>query len=114
MLRNNNGGSRAPETKASEIRFACIVARDSSATELLHGCPVMSASGELIGRVKSILIDAKTRQLRYVMLSTRRGRATVANPWHALYFDSALARLVFYTFTRNTERHKSWMNRRSM
>src|SRR3569623_1057545 len=99
MLRTHNGGTRAPETKARERRFACIVARDSSATELLHGCPVMTASGELIGKVKSILIDAKTRQLRYVMLSSRRGRATKAVPWHAQNFDSALAQLEFYTCT---------------
>lgn len=98
MLRTNNGGSRASKSNTGEKRFSCIVARDSTATELLHGCPVMTATGELIGKVQSILIDMKTRQLRYVMLSTRRGRATVAIPWHTLYFDSALARLVFYTY----------------
>jgi hypothetical protein len=99
MLRTYNGGSRSPHSSPGEKRFACIVARESSATELLHGCPVMTAAGETIGRVKSILVDAKTRQLRYVLLSTRRGRASVAIPWHALYFDSALARLVFYTYS---------------
>lgn len=99
MLHTFDGGARSPQPKAGEKRFSCIVARESSATELLHGCPVMTAAGEPLGRVKSILIDAKTRQLRYVLLSTRRGRASVAIPWHALYFDSALARLVFYTYS---------------
>jgi PRC-barrel domain len=99
MLRTFNGGTGSPQIKPGEKRFSCIIARDSSTTELLHGCPVMTAAGETIGRVKSILIDAKTRQLRYVLLATRRGRASVAIPWHALYFDSALARLVFYTYS---------------
>lgn len=58
----------------------------------------MTASGEIIGKVESILVDVKTRQLRYVMLSPRLASASVAIPWHALYFDSALARLVFYTY----------------
>jgi hypothetical protein len=98
MLKTFNGGSRSRPPKAGEKRFACIVARDSTSTELLHGCPVVSASGETLGKVKSILIDARTRQLRYVLLAHRVGDASVAIPWHALYFDSALARLVFYTF----------------
>lgn len=99
MLRTFNGGSRARPSGAGDKRFACIFARDSTATELLHGCPIVTASGENLGRVKSILIDARTRQLRYVVMSRHGGSAIVAIPWHALYFDSALARLVFYTFT---------------
>jgi hypothetical protein len=99
MLRTYNGGSRAGSSKQRVKRFSCIFARDSVATELLHGCPVVTAGGDTIGNVSSILIDAKTRQLRYVMLTPRRGSASVAIPWHALYFDSALARLVFYTYS---------------
>jgi hypothetical protein len=98
MLRTFNGGSRAKSPRTGNRRFSCIFARDSIATELLHGCPVVTAAGDTIGNVKSILIDARTRQLRYVMLAPRRGSASVAIPWHALYFDSALARLVFYTY----------------
>lgn len=98
MLKTFNGGSRSRPPKAGERRFSCIVARDSTSTELLHGCPVVSASGEVLGKVKAILIDARTRQLRYVILAHRAGDASVAIPWHALYFDSALARLVFYTY----------------
>jgi hypothetical protein len=32
-----------------------------------------------------------------VMLRSRPGNATVAIPWHALYFDSSLSRLVYFT-----------------
>lgn len=67
------------------------------ATEMLHGCPVVTGAGDMIGHVRSILIDAKTRQIRYVLLSSSASNASVAVPWHALYFDSALMRLVFYT-----------------
>jgi hypothetical protein len=98
MLRTFNGGSRPKSSKGGTKRFSCVLARDSIATELLHGCPVVTAGGDAIGKVRTILIDAKTRQLRYVMLAPRAGSASVAIPWHALYFDSALARLVFYTY----------------
>lgn len=98
MLKTYNGSSRTRPSRTGSKRFACIVARDSSATELLHGCPIVTAGGEHLGKVKSILIDARTRQLRYVLMTRFPGSATVAIPWHALYFDSALARLVFYTF----------------
>jgi hypothetical protein len=53
----------------------------------------------MIGKVKSILHAVKTRQLRYVMLSLAGGTTAVAIPWEAVYFDSALARLVFYTYS---------------
>jgi hypothetical protein len=99
MLKTFNGGARARPAGVRDKRFACIFARDSTATELLHGCQVVTAGGENLGKVKSILIDARTRQLRYVVMSRGTGSSTVAIPWHALYFDSALARLVFYTFT---------------
>jgi hypothetical protein len=99
MLRTFNGGLRTSLPKAGINRFSCIFAKDSIATELLHGCPVVTASGEIMGPVKSILIDARTRQLRYVVLAPCAGSASVAIPWHALYFDSAQARLVFYTYT---------------
>lgn len=98
MLKTFNGGSRTQPPSAGSKRFSCIVARDAAATELLHGCQVVSAGGDALGQVKSILIDARSRQLRYVVMARESGSATVAIPWHALYFDSALARLVFYTY----------------
>ena len=99
MLKTFDGSHRARQPGAGDHRFACIFARDSTATALLHGCQVVTAGGERLGQVKSILIDARTRQLRYVVMAGQKGAATVAIPWHALYFDSALARLVFYTFS---------------
>src|SRR3569623_7300 len=45
---NHYGGTRAPETNARDRLIAGIVALESSSTELLHGCPGMTASGELI------------------------------------------------------------------
>ena len=93
-----DSGSQVSSIKHKSRRFACIFARDSVATELLHGCPVVTGAGERIGNVRSILIDAKTRQIRYVMLSTSTSSNSIAVPWHALYFDSALVRLVFYTY----------------
>lgn len=96
MLKSHDGSRSSAATPASR-RFACILARDSTATQLLHGCQVVNASGEVLGCVTSILVDASSRQLRYVLASRRSGSATVAIPWHALYFDSSSARLVFYT-----------------
>lgn len=91
-------------------RFCRIFACDSIATELLQGCPVVTAEGNRIGSVEALLIDRKTRQLRYVILEDKAKRlnsrasaesrsAAVAIPWQALYFDSAMARLVFYTYS---------------
>lgn len=99
MSRNYHSGPHAGPVRPDARRFSCIVARDSTATELLHGCPVVTAAGERLGKVKSILIDAKTRQLRYITLTPRHGSAAVVIPWHALYFDSSLVRLVFYTYS---------------
>jgi hypothetical protein len=98
MLTTFDGGSRFCRGGA-ERRFSCIFARDSRATELLHGCPVVSAAGDKLGSVQSILIDTRTRQIRYVMVAARPEDASVAVPWHALYFDAALGRLVFYTYS---------------
>ena len=94
-----DSGSHSSRKKYGGRRFSCIIARDSVATELLHGCPVVTGGGDLIGKGRSILIDAKTRQIRYVILSCSATQTSLAVPWHALYFDSALVRLVFYTFS---------------
>lgn len=64
---------------------------------MLHGCPVVTPEGDRIGYVDHLIVDAATRQLRYVMLAHKWQGAMVAIPWHALYFDAAHARLVFYT-----------------
>jgi hypothetical protein len=69
------------------------------ATELFNGCPVVTGAGAEIGEVDALLVDRKTHRLRYVVV-LRRGSsaASVMVPWQSLYFDSALGRLVFYTY----------------
>ena len=52
-----------------------------------------------MGRVRSVLVDARSRQLRFVTVTPNNSKATVTIPWQALYFDSDLVRLVFYTFS---------------
>lgn len=93
------GGSRtrASRFKAGPPRFARLSADDSSTADLLFGCPVVTAHGEKIGTVDHLMVDILTHQLRYVVLARRRGEAIVSIPWHALYFDAAQGRLVFYT-----------------
>ncbi|HYD80444.1 MAG TPA: PRC-barrel domain-containing protein [Paucimonas sp.] len=95
--------NRSVPSKAGGTRFYRIFACDSIATELLQGCPVVTAEGRRIGTVDALLIDRKTRQLRYVILEEKTNRAprtaAIAIPWQALYFDSAMARLVFYTYS---------------
>lgn len=97
MLRTYEGGS-GPE-KASRKRFACMTAGQSSATELLRSCPVVTATGQAMGRVRSVLVDVRSRQLRFVVVAPQGGKAPVVIPWQALYFDSSLVRLVYYTFS---------------
>jgi hypothetical protein len=88
---------RRPATGGS--RFRRVSVRDSASAEMLEGCPVVTASGQLIGEVRQLIIDARTLQLRYVLVAGRRKRcAEIAIPWKTLYFDSAMARLVFYTW----------------
>ncbi len=70
----------------------------SSATALLRSCPVVTASGQAVGRVRSVLVDSRSRQLRYVIATSESSKASIIIPWQALYFDSALVRLVYYTF----------------
>jgi hypothetical protein len=97
-LKTIDGGAAATNRPGGK-RFTCLLAGQSSATELLRSCPVVTASGQSLGRVRSVLVDTRTRQLRYVMLAPHQGKSPVAIPWHALYFDSALVRLVYYTFS---------------
>ena len=97
LLRIVNGDAPTRLPRSRSPRFSSLFARDASATEMLQGCPVVTATGDWVGAVRSILIDARSRQLRYVMLLSRPGNAMVAIPWHALYFDSSLSRLVYFT-----------------
>jgi hypothetical protein len=52
-----------------------------------------------MGRVRSVLVDMRSRQLRFVIVTPQGGKAPVVIPWQALYFDSSLVRLVYYTFS---------------
>jgi len=94
-------GSRRPpdQPRPGPVRFLCLRAHESSTADLLHSCPVVTSAGQQIGIVDYLMVDALTSQLRYVMLAPRRCGATVAIPWQALYFDAAMAQLVFYTLT---------------
>ena len=92
----------ATATRASSgtQRFSRVFARDSLATELFNGCPVVTAAGVEIGEVDALLVDRKTHRVRYVVVSgNSQHEASVTIPWQALYFDSALGRLVFYTYS---------------
>jgi len=88
-----------PNRANARKRFTCMAAGQSSATELLRACPVVTATGQTVGRVRSVLVDARSRQLRFVTVMSHSGKGTVTIPWQALYFDSDLGRLVYYTFS---------------
>jgi hypothetical protein len=96
MLKTFEGG---PVIAGDRHRFACMSAGQSSATELLRACPVVTATGQPMGRVRSVMVDLRSRQLRFVVMAPTQGKATVVIPWQALYFDSSLVRLVYYTFS---------------
>lgn len=86
-----------PRPRSGPARFVPLAAHESSTADLLHGCPVVTANGERIGIVDRLMIDVVTHQLRYVVLARKSSGAVVALPWHALYFDAAQSKLVFYT-----------------
>lgn len=101
---HNRIGSTQPAQHAQPARparFRRVSVHDSGAADMLRGCPVVSADGQLLGRVEHLLVDAITHQLCYVMLQYRRGRhrSDVLIPWRTLYFDSSMGRLVFYTWS---------------
>lgn len=98
MLRTFDGGSSSSGAR-SRKRFACMTAGQSSATELFRSCPVVTAVGQMLGRVRSVLVDERSRQLRYVVVAPNQGKAPIVIPWQALYFDSSRVRLVYYTFS---------------
>ena len=97
MQRPIGSRRRSSRIKTGPARFMRLYAHDSSTADLLYGCPIVSSRGEKIGIVDHLMVDVRTSQLRYVMLAPKRHGAVVAIPWHALYFDAAMAQLVFYT-----------------
>ncbi len=99
MQHRVGGPARKPQVKVGRpARYTRVPVDDSGSGAMLHGCPVVTANGEMIGRVQHLVVDVRTQQVRYVILGCGRRKAEVAIPWKALYFDSALARLVFYTW----------------
>ena len=98
MLKTSDGGSSAGGNRDRK-RFTCMAAGQSSATELFRSCPVVTAVGQTLGRVRSVLVDVRSRQLRYIVVAPNQGKAPIVIPWQALYFDSTRVRLVYYTFS---------------
>jgi hypothetical protein len=99
MQHRFGSGHSEHRSAAGGSRFRRVSVGDSASAEMLPGCPVVTAAGELIGEVRQLIIDARTLQLRYVLVAGKRKRcAEIAIPWKTLYFDSAMARLVFYTW----------------
>jgi len=82
------------------VRFIRVSADESNVAGLLNGCEVVAADGVPIGSIHALIVDVRTRQLRYVAVRSRKGRhiAEIHIPWEMLYFDSATARLVYTTF----------------
>lgn len=98
MLKTFEGNQAAGLTQGRK-RFTCMAAGQSSATELFRSCPVVTAVGQLLGRVRSVLVDVRSRQLRYIVVAPNHGKAPIVIPWQALYFDSTQVRLVYYTYS---------------
>ena len=98
MLKTSND-AKQPRDLETGKRFTSMIAGQSSATELLRSCPVVTATGQMMGRVRSVLVDARSRQLRFVTVTPNASKASVTIPWQTLYFDSELVRLVYYTFS---------------
>lgn len=94
-----NGAKHGGSTKRSITRLSWLSAGGSQAFQLLQGCPVVTVEGGKIGNVDGLIIDAVSHKPRFVTLHhENRCSASVAIPWHSLYFDSTLAHLVFYTY----------------
>lgn len=96
QFRPGNHPPRA-RSKRDPARFGHLSSRESSTADLLQGCPVVTASGQSIGKVDQLMIDLATHRLRYITLERKRNSALIVIPWHALYFDAAASQLVFYT-----------------
>lgn len=92
-----NQNSQSEHPKGGARRFKRVT-KENSTNGCLQGCGVVTADGVRLGTVQSILMDCLTQRLRYVILQADDASAAVVLPWHTLYFDSALARLVFYTY----------------
>lgn len=97
MQSESNSRVRKSRAKPGAPRFTRISEGHSDTAALLQGCAVVSSNGACVGVVDYLMVDVLTQQLRFVVLERQRQGATVAIPWHALYFDSEQSRLVFYT-----------------
>lgn len=97
MQHRSDSASRGGRNSARPPRFVRLDANSSSTAGLLEGCAVVTVGGERLGVVDHVIVDILTSQLRYVVLRRRKHCAEVTLPWHAMYFDSAAAQLVFYT-----------------
>ena len=96
MQHRTGGSQRFGRAAGGRPRFASVYPRDSGSAQLLHGCPVVTVEGLWLGDVDHLLVEALTCQLRYVVLRDGAGSIAITLPWQSLYFDAALARLVFY------------------
>ncbi|NEX60366.1 PRC-barrel domain-containing protein [Noviherbaspirillum galbum] len=97
MQRPAGNTPKGKDRRQGPARFMKVSSRDSGmAAELLLDCEVVSSEGGRIGQVVELLVDARSYQLRYVLVRKRRG-ADIVIPWTALYFDAGHAKLVFYT-----------------
>lgn len=99
LMLTSADGESAASAHRDRKRFACMAAGHSSVTALFRSCPVVTAVGQTLGRVRSVMIDVRSRQLRYVVVAPAQGKAPIVIPWQTLYFDSTRVRLVYYTFT---------------
>jgi hypothetical protein len=96
-MQHRKGGTQAGGFAAGNgRRFACLYPPQSDTAQLLQRCPVMTMDGAVIGEVDHLMVDAASQQMRYVVLRDASGGKAVTIPWHLLYFDAALARLVFH------------------
>ena len=102
MQHKRGGSKRLGRAAGRWTRFSSIYPRDSGTAQLLQDCPVMTVDGAWIGDVDHLMIDTHTHQLRYVVLRDSSGGVALTLPWQSLYFDAALARLVFYLPQENT------------
>lgn len=93
-----NQDSHRERSKGAARRFMRVT-KENSTSGFLQGCKVVTIEGVSLGIVQAILMDCLTQRVRYVILQADDASAAVALPWHTLYFDSVLARLVFYTYS---------------
>lgn len=82
---------------ATARRLTRVHATQSGVARMMEGCSVAMRDGTVLGSVLHMMIDARTQQLRYVVLACNAG-GELAIPWKSLYFDSAASRLVCWAW----------------